>query len=47
MRSVAISYWGSMILSKMWLERVSNVSISFSYVRGLSGVLVDLMFFLI
>ena len=30
---------------KSWLERVFNVSIGSTYVGGLSGFLVDLMFF--
>ena len=46
-RSVAISCWGLMILAKTWLERDSNVSVGSSSVGGVSGVLVEWMFFLI
>ena len=34
-----------MILLKMWLEHVSNFSIVSYSIGGVSGVLVDLMFF--
>ena len=44
MRLVAIICWGSMILVKTWLERVSKVSIGYSSIGVVSGVLVDLMF---
>ena len=43
-RSVAICCWGLMISEKIWLERVSNVSIGSSSVGGVSGFLVGLMF---
>ena len=46
-RSVAIRYWGSMILVKTWLEHVSNVSIGLSLFGGFPWFLVELMFFLI
>ena len=46
-RSVAIRCWGSMILAKMWLERVSNVSIGSSSFGGVPWVLLDLIFFLV
>ena len=34
-------------MSKKWLERVSNVSVSSSFFGGVPWVLVDLVFFLI
>ena len=46
-RSVAIRSWGSLILEKRWLDRVSNFSIGLSSVRGVFWVLVEFMFFLI
>ena len=45
--SVDIHCWGLIILAKMWLERVSNVSICSSLFWGVPWVLVDLMFFLV
>ena len=33
-----------MVLEKTWLERVSKISIGYSYVGVVSVVLVDLMF---
>ena len=45
MRSVAIHCWEFLVLAKTWLECVSNVSIDLSSVGGVSGVLVDLVFF--
>ena len=47
MRSVAIRYWGPMILVKTWLERVSNISIGSSVFGGVLWVLVDLILLLI
>ena len=44
MRLVAIFCWGLMISVKTWLECVSKVSIGYSSVGVVSGVLVDLMF---
>ena len=46
-RYVVICCWGSMILVKMWLEFVSNVSIGLYLFGGFPWVLVYLMFFLI
>ena len=44
--SVAIRSWGSVILLKTWLERVSNLSIGYFVFGGVLWVLVELMFFL-
>ena len=45
MRLIAIRFGVSMILVKMWMEHFSNVFVGSSSVGGLSGVLVDLIFF--
>ena len=45
MKFVDIPCWGSIILVKKWLEPVSNVSIGSYSDEGVSGVLMDLMFF--
>ena len=40
---VAICCWGLMILAKMWLGRVSNVSIGSSLFGGSPSLLVELI----
>ena len=46
-RSVAIRYWGLVVLLKMWLERVSNSSIGYSLFEGVLWVFVELILFLV